>query len=364
MPKIINEILNKTFFDVSVQDFIVACGLILFFYFLRKPLSRFILGILKQFAKKTTSSVDDKIIKALEDPFKFSFIILGFYCAFIWLDLKGLKPLFTHIISSLIVFVLFWTLYRLICEFNSVITLFSSRLGKPLNKDIENFIIKTLKVLIVITGFLMFLQAWGLNVTTFIASLGLGGLAFALAAKDTAANLFGSLVIFADRPFQVGDWVEIDKIEGNIEEIGIRSTRIRTFSQSLVTIPNAKVANTSIVNWTRMGKRRVKGVLGLTYATTSNQIEAILQDLQVALNEHGGIYEDGIILTFESFGDSTLNILYQYFTITTAYSEFTKIRQEINITFMHIIEKHGSSFAFPSQSLYIENLPQNNQIQK
>lgn len=359
MPDLIKEILNKTFFDVSVQNFLIAFGIIFAFILLRTPVSRMILGVLKKLAKKTTSTIDDKLIKALEDPFRFSFIILGFYCALSWLNLKGLKHFFTQIIESLMVIVIFWTLYRLIREFDAIIAVFSSRLGKPLNKDIENFIIKSLKALIIIIGFLMFLQSWGINVTTFIASLGLGGLAFALAAKDTAANLFGSLVIFADRPFQVGDWVTIDGVEGSIEEIGIRSTRIRTTAQSLVTIPNAKVANTSIVNWTRRGKRCARGYIGLTYDTTSKQIEAILQDFQDLFDKHEGIYDEGVILTFESFGDSSLNILYRYYTKTTVYAEFVKIRQEINIAFMHIVEKHGSSFAFPSQSLYIENFPQN-----
>lgn len=357
LPNSVQEILNKTFFDISIQNFLISLGIILFFYILRTPLSRIIMGFLRRLARKTTTKADDKLINALEEPFKFSFIILGFFLAKEWLDLKSYEAVFSNIIKSLSVYVIFWILYRLIHEFHSIIALFSSRLGRPINEDIENFIIKFSKVFIVIMGVLMFLQAWGVNVTTFIASLGLGGLAFALAAKDTAANLFGSLVIFSDRPFKIGDWVEVDGVEGTVEEIGIRSTRIRTFPQSQATIPNATVANTTVTNWTRMGKRRSQGILGLTYSTTSAQIEAILKDMRKTIEENDKIHEDGIVLVFESFGDSALNIKYRYFTKTTNYGEFLEIIQKMNIDFMHIVEKHGSSFAFPSQSLYIENMP-------
>lgn len=364
IPNSIKDLLNKTFFNISVENFLIALSIILFFYFLRTPLSRIVMGFLKKLTKRTSTTADDKIINALEEPFKFSFIVLGFFFAKEWLDVKSYETMLNSIIKSLSVFTIFWIFYRLIHEFNSIFAIFSSRLGRPLNEDIENFIIKFSKVLIVVLGILMFLQSWGVNVTAFIASLGLGGLAFALAAKDTAANLFGSLVIFADRPFKIGDWVEVDGVEGTVEEIGIRSTRIRTFPQSQATIPNATVANSIVTNWTRMGKRRSQGILGLTYNTSSTQIEAILKDMRATIENNEKLHEDGIVLVFESFGDSALNIKYRYFTKTTNYNEFLEIVQKMNIDFMHIIEKHGSSFAFPSQSLYIENLPQNNQIQK
>lgn len=351
--------LHKSIFSITISNFLIAIALFLGCMLLRSLLSKIIIEILRKIAGKTKSTVDDKLINALEAPFRFSFIILGFYLSKQWLNVVKYEIFLNKFITSLVIFAIFWTIFRLVNEFNAVIALFSSRLGKPLNTDIENFIIKSCRVIIVIMGFLMILQAWGVNITAFIASLGLGGLAFALAAKDTAANLFGSLVIFADRPFKVGDWVELNGIEGTVEEIGIRSTRIRTFPRSLVAVPNAVVANASIANWTKRTRRRCKIHIGLTYDTTSTQIETIVNEIEQMIRDRGDTYEDSLAVYFESFGDSSLNILCHYHTKTTAWKEFLKIQQEINISIMKLVEKNGSAFAFPSRSLYLESMPQN-----
>lgn len=357
--EVLNLWLQKSIFGISVSNFLIALALLLSCILLRSLLSKVILEVLRKIASKTESTVDDKLINALESPFRFSFIILGFYLAKQWLHVAQYEIFLNKFITSLVVFAIFWTIFRLVNEFNAVIALFSSRLGKPLNTDIENFIIKSCRVLIVIMGFLMILQAWGVNITAFIASLGLGGLAFALAAKDTAANLFGSLVIFADRPFKVGDWVELNGIEGTVEEIGIRSTRIRTFPRSLVAVPNAVVANASIANWTKRTRRRCKIHIGLTYDTTSKQIENIVKEVEQMIKDRGDIYEDSLAVYFESFGDSSLNVLCHYHTKTTSWKEFLQIQQEVNIAIMKIVEDNNSAFAFPSQSLYVESMPKN-----
>lgn len=354
------EILEYNYFDISIKNYLICFCILVIFYIFKRVFSKIILAFLHSLAKKTATDADDKIINALDAPFQFSFVILGLFFAKKSLQLPYDTPLFDSFLQSLVVLVIFWSLYELVKEFNQLIGFFSSKMCEPLDMDVENFVVKTLKVVIFIIGFLMILQSWGVNITAFIASLGLGGLAFALAAKDTAANLFGSLVILADRPFNVGDWVEINGKEGVVEEIGIRSTRIRTFGQSQVTIPNAIVANTSISNWTRMGKRRIKESLGLTYDTTSKQLEDIMAQMQTYLTQNEHIHDDGVVVSFTEFGGSSLNILYQYFTKTTTYKEYLKIKESANFAFMKIVEQNGSSFAFPSQSIYVETLPKEN----
>ncbi len=226
-----------------------------------------------------------------------------------------------------------------------------------MSKDIENFIVKTLRVIVIALGLMTFLQAWGINVSAFIASLGLGGLAFALAAKDTAANLFGSLVLFTDRPFKIGDWVQTDDAEGYVEDIGIRSTKIRTFAQALITVPNATIANSAITNWTRMGKRRIRMRLGLTYSTTTEQMEKILRDIRTYLENNEDIHPQTIMIYFDEFGASSLNIFCYFFTKTTVWKEYLAVREQVNLELMRIVEKNGASFAFPTQTLHVESLP-------
>jgi len=189
-----------------------------------------------------------------------------------------------------------------------------------------------------------------------LASLGLIGMAFALAAKDTAANLFGSLVIFTDRPFKIGDWIKTPIVEGTIEEIGIRSTRVRTFAQALVTVPNAVLANSAILNWSRMGKRRIKMRIGLTYSTTRQKLQTILNDIRQMLKNHKDVHQGTIMIYFDKFEDSSLSIFCYFFTTTTVWEEYLKAREDINLKIMKIIEDNEAEFAFPSQSIYIEKM--------
>jgi MscS family membrane protein len=188
-----------------------------------------------------------------------------------------------------------------------------------------------------------------------LASLGLVGMAFALAAKDTAANLFGSLVIFFDQPFKVGDWIKTPIVEGTIESIGIRSTKVRTFAQGLVTVPNALLANSAILNWSKMGKRRIKMNIGLTYDTKSSQIEKITSDIKNLLKNHKDIDQESTYIYFTKFEDSSLNIMCYFFTKTTNWDKFMSIQEKINFEIMKIVENNNSNFAFPSRSIYLEN---------
>ncbi|MCF6173656.1 MAG: mechanosensitive ion channel family protein [Campylobacteraceae bacterium] len=252
----IKEILAYKILDISLQNFFIALGIFAVALFFSTVLSKIIIDILKKITSKTKTKVDDQFLAILEVPLKFSIILLGFDISKEWLNLSKIDSLLDKFIHSFATFIVFWILYRLVEKFAYVFDKFSSKFGKKMSADIENFMVKTLKILVVIIAFMSVLQGWGINVSAFLASLGLVGMAFALAAKDTAANLFGSLVVFTDRPFKLGDWVQTPDVEGTVENIGIRSTRIRAFSQALISVPNATIANSPITNWSQMGKRR------------------------------------------------------------------------------------------------------------
>ncbi len=250
-------------------------------------------------------------------------------------------------IRSIFIFAVVWALYKLILPLYQVIDKEQSSL--------EKLIIKIIKIIILVIGGVTILQEWGYNVTGFIASLGLLGMAFALAAKDTVANLFGSFVIFTDKPFKVGDWIKTPDVEGTIEHIDIRSTKIRTFAQALVTVPNAVLANSAIINWSQMGKRRIKMNLGLTYDTNAHTIQTIVSEIKEMLSNHKDIHQDTIYIYFTEFDNSSLNIFCYYFTNTTVWGEYMAVKEDTNLKIMKIIETNNANFAFPSQSLYIEN---------
>jgi MscS family membrane protein len=315
-----------------------------------------IIPFFKKIATKTKTTFDDHLIDTIKQPLEFLILLTGILFAKNILQLEtNIDSVLTTIIRSAFAFGLFWMLYLVITPASIVIHKFTKKFGTDLSDDIANFIIKTIKFIVIALGFVSILQEWGYNISGFLASLGLVGMAFALAAKDTAANFFGSLVIFGDKPFKVGDWIKTPEVEGTIEMIGIRSTKIRTFARALVTVPNAVLANSAILNWSKMGKRRIKMSLGLTYDTKASTIKKIILDIKTMLKNHKDIHQDTIHIYFTKFDDSSLNIFCYYFTKTTKWGEYMATREDTNLKIMHIVEQNKASFAFPSQSIYIEN---------
>jgi len=350
-------ILDYHLFGLPITHIAIAIAIFLTGLLFKNLFAKIILNPLKTIAKHTKTVNDDKLIAVLEEPLKFTIVLIGAYLATLWLPFSKFDRFVDLAIKSFITFLIFWILYRIVDKFSNLFSLFTSKLGKELNEDIQHFITKTLRVLIIVMGVMAVLQEWGINVSAFVASLGIGGLAFALAAKDTVANLFGSLVIFSDRPFKVGDWVETPLVEGTIEEIGIRSTKVRTFAQALVSVPNATLANTPITNWSRMGKRRVKTRLGLTYNTSVEQMQTILKEIKTMLKKHPEVHQETILVSFDEFDNSALSIFLYFFTKTTVWLEYLHVREDVNFKIMQIVSKNGAQFAFPSQTLYVESLP-------
>ena len=353
----ISKVLNYQISGISVEDMTIALAIFILALIFSNIASKILLKVLKKLTSKTKTQLDDQLLLTAELPLKFSIILIGFYFSKEWLGLSKIDIFLNRLIQSLATFLIFWLIYRLIDKFAFIFNKFYSKFGKKLSADIENFSIKTLKILTIIIGVMSILQSWGINVSAFLASLGLVGMAFALAAKDTAANLFGSLVIFTDRPFKIGDWIQTPDVEGTVENIGIRSTRVRAFTQALISVPNATIANSPITNWSKMGKRRIKTRLGLTYSTTKTQLRNILDDLKNMLKNHPDIHKDTIMIRFDEFGESALGVFCYFFTTTTSWAKFLEVREDVNFKIMEIIEKNGASFAFPSQSIYIESMP-------
>jgi MscS family membrane protein len=214
----------------------------------------------------------------------------------------------------------------------------------PLIKKIVGFIFVVFSVLVIA-------DALGADVRTFLAGLGIGGLAVALAAQDTIANMFGSFVVVMDHPFHVGDTVRIGTNEGTVEDIGLRSTRLRTGARTLIVMPNKMVATEAITNLSRMPQRRVDQTIGLTYDTTADQMEAILGDLRGLLSSDPAIHPGLIAVNFINYGESTLDIQIVYFTADPAWQRHLDARERINLKIMRAVAARGLQFAFPTQTV-------------
>lgn len=212
------------------------------------------------------------------------------------------------------------------------------------------------RMAVYLVGGLFVLQNLDVNVGSLLAGLGLGGLAFALAAKDTLANFFGSLTIFADRPFQIGDWVVIGSVEGTVEEVGFRSTRVRTFYDSLVTVPNSKVADATIDNMGRRRYRRFKVMISLTYDTSPLQMQAFVEGVRASIQASAYTRKDAGEVHFHSMNASSLDILvYAFFEVGT-WTEELEGRHALQLEWMRLAQDLGVSFAFPTQTLHVDTL--------
>ncbi len=350
--------LDLVFLGNTLKTWLIGSGIVLVFIILRFKLISLFVGVLKRLTRKTKTTIDDRIVAVIEKPLEWIVVIIGFQLGLSYFTLsETFTMIMEHTVRSLLMVMTMWIVYNALAIFSDLLRVIATRLHNDLGESLANLMLSIIKALVVVITIVAIFQEWGFNVSAFLASLGLVGMAFALAAKDTAANLFGSLVIFTDRPFKIGDWIKTPEVEGTIESIGIRSTRVRTFAQALVSVPNGVLANAAILNWSRMGKRRIKMTLGLTYGTTSTQMQSILEQMRAYLHANDDVHPDTIYIHFTEFQDSALGIFCYFFTKTTNWGEYMAVRERINLEMMRIVEENGAAFAFPSQSLYVEQLP-------
>ncbi len=337
---------------------LVSSAIMLSFLLLHKIFARYILSLLNQLTGKTKSSFDDRLLYAFEKPMKYFILILGIYLSVIALPYFSTENIFiSRLFRSAIIMLLAWGIYNIEGECSTFESL-TAKLGIQFNEILAPLLSKTLKLITVLLAITIIAQEWRYDIDGFIAGLGLGGLAFALAAKDSLANFFGGIVIILDKPFTIGDWIETAHGEGVVEEVSFRSTKIRTFAQSMVIIPNSILANTSITNWSKMGKRRLTFSLGVTYSTTKEQLQNCVSLIRQMLTGHPEIHPDTIFVKLDKFNSSSIDIFIYCFTRTTIWEEFLNVKQDINFKILDILNQENVSIALPSTSVYIEN--QNN----
>ncbi|TVQ80866.1 MAG: mechanosensitive ion channel family protein [Bradymonadales bacterium] len=336
--------------------YLLAFGALLLGLVAKKIYDIYISRFLLRVTSRTSIKYDEALIKALNPPVSSLFFIASLFVALNILDLPD-QPLdirryvFEAFRVSVAV-VLVWTLFRLTDIFAMFLSERFSNKDTVVQKQFIPLMKKSLRIFVLILGGLLIIQNLGYSVGSLLAGLGIGGLAVALAAQESLSNFFGSIVLLTDRPFKVGDWIEVDGINGDVEEIGFRSTRVRTFDKSQVTFPNKVLANSVVTNWSAMPKRRVRMYLGITYDTSADKVKAFVDGVREIIANHPEVQKDVYMVHFENFNSFSLDIFVHYFTATTKWAEYLRIREEINLEFMRLAERLGVSFAFPSTSLY------------
>lgn len=268
---------------------------------------------------------------------------IGFY---IVKTIKALIPIYATV-----------AIFRLINVVEIYLLKFVSKTESTLDDQLVPLVTKVLKFFIILMGCLIVLDSMNIPIIPLLTGLSIGGLAFALAAQDTIKNFFGSLMIFVDKPFQIGDWIVSENIDGTVEEVGFRSTRIRTFKNSLISVPNGYLADTTIDNYGLRQYRRFKTSIAITYDTPPDRIEVFVDGLKRIVMNHPSTHKQNLEIHLNNMGDTSLDVLFYIFFEASTWSDELKFRQDIILSILRLGKALSVNFAFPTQTVHIENLP-------
>lgn len=362
---VIQEVLNAQFMEVELWRYATALLLLLLGFALKKFLEVVVIRRLVQVFSKTSFRYDELVVQALGKPLS-AFVIVG--CVYLATVIIGsplpvMDTFGTLIHKSYLVavgMILVWAAYRLVDVFACYLDDVASKGDDAVRGQFVPVIKQSLRIFTLIIGGLTILSSLEVDIKALLGGLGIGGIAIALAAQDAVGNFIGTMSIFTDRPFKVGDWIIVgDKVDGNVEQIGFRSTKVRTWPKTLMSIPNKVLATEIVDNWSRMPKRRVKMTVGVTYSTTAEQMEELLDRIRGLLRDDPGVDSSFFLVRFTDFGASSLDIFLYYFTKSIKWDEHLGVRERVNLNIMRTIREMGLSIAFPTRSIHLESMPPN-----
>ena len=344
---------NKGIMGINFLEIII--GLAIFFIFLvfRGLISKLIIKKLELISKRTTNKLDDTFVKAMQGPARFLPIVLGVFFASYYMSFSDeMRSFMDNVNRTLITILIFWIIHQIIEPVSYIL----SGLDKILTRELIGWIIKSLKILIFILGAAAVLELWGIKIGPIIAGLGLFGVAVALGAQDLFKNLISGILVLVEKRFKMGDWILVEGIiEGIVERIGFRSTVIRKFDKSLAIIPNFQFAENAVINVSQTTNWLISWIITLQYDTTVDQLKTIRNQIE----EHITNNEDfdtsiGIAVRVDKFSDSSIDMYVRCFSKTDEWEEWLSVKEKLALEIKQIVEKNNASFAFPSQSIYVE----------
>lgn len=345
------EFLNQTFYGNKISEWAISLGILLSAIIIAKICYWAIGKYLKKITEKTKTNLDDLLVDKLEEPVVYAIGILGFYWGFQRLHFgPGVDNFFAHTFTFIFTLNVTWLIVRTLdAIIQEYLTPLVSKTESDLDDQLLPLLRKLIKIILWTLGIVIGLNNIGFDVGAVIAGLGIGGLALALAAQDTVKNIFGGIMVYVDKPFKVKDRIKIHGYDGFVEEVGIRSTRLRTLEGRLVTLPNAHFSDEAVENVTLEPSRKVVVNLGLTYETSPEKMEQALEILEDITNKNENLEEDRLIC-FNNWGDFSMGILYIYYIKPTA--DIFKTQTEINMSILKQFNAEGLDFAYPTQMIY------------
>lgn len=360
-----NAFLFQVYFGNTVADYLWFVGFVLLGLIFERYLSRWLSNIIFRSIDKFAEGVTkEQLFGLLHRPLT---ILIQISIAFFasqhiefpveW-DMApksefGIRMLLHKGFQMVILISIAWIGLRIVDFFKIILMIRAAKTESKSDDQLIPFFVEILKILVVtFASFIGLSSVFGVDIASLVAGLGIGGLALALAAKESLENLLGSFTIFLDKPFTVGDLIKIGSSMGVVEQVGFRSTRLRTPEKSYLTIPNRNLINAELDNLSLRTFRRVDSNIGVLYSTKTEQIKAIVEEIQELLDNHPNTNQEGKC-RFAGFGASSLDILVMYFIDTMDFDKFLEVRQEINFKIIDIVYKHGSDFAYPTQTIHL-----------
>ena len=385
----IQRVLPESISSLMLAKSIVSISVFVILFFFRHLIAHLIIKLLGFFSKfLKNQEVQEKIKHDISKPILWFLIISSISISLAILAFpKPASPDFVMWVNASYIITLSWLAISLFKGYGIAILGSIAEKNNTFRREVINLLLKITYFLIILVAVLMLLKNFGFNISALIASLGIGGLAVAFAVKDMLANFFASVVLLFDNSFNQGDWIVCGDIEGTVVEMGLRRTTIRTFDNAMLFVPNSLLANSSVRNWNRRKRgRRIRMQIGVTYSSTPDQIRSCVKDIKTMLLNHPKIakdtderpplshyeldlkqnivslddllgYKSNLFVVLDEFADSSINILVYCFSTTVNWGEWLDVRQDVMLKIMDIIASHNLSFAFPSQSLYIEEMP-------
>ncbi len=356
--KLVVDVWTYGIAGISLGNIMIALGIFFLFLIFRQFFSRFIIRRIDAIAQRSSNKLDDTLATALADPVRMVPAVMGVFFATEYLNLSGTPEVMaTALNRSLIVMVLFWGFFRMIDPLSFML----GKVERVFTSAMVNWLIKAIKVLVILIGAATVLEIWGIQVAPIIAGLGLFGVAVALGAQDLFKNLIAGILILVEKRFSIGEWIKVDGVvEGTVESIGFRSTFIRRFDKAPVFVPNAQLSDVAVTNFSRMTHRRIFWVIGVEYRTTKEQLHRIRDEIEAYILANPDFTPPEQASTFvriDQFSASSIDILLYCFTNTTVWGEWLKVKEDLAFAIKDIVEAAGTGFAFPSQSIYLETVP-------
>jgi len=347
------EVWNKGLLGVDIFQILIGLLIFLLFLLFRGLISKFIIKKLEVIAKKTTNKLDDTFVKAMEGPARFLPIVIGFFIASYYMDFSDEHIGFVDSLNkTLITILIFWVMH----QFVEPVSYLLGGLDKILTKELIGWIVKALKILIFILGAAAVLELWGIKIGPIIAGLGLVGVAVALGAQDLFKNLISGILVLVEKRFKVDDWILVEGvIEGIVEKIGFRSTVIRKFDKSLAIIPNFQFAENAVINVSQTTNWIISWTITLQYDTTVEQLKTIRNEIEAYIKKSEDYnIKIGYAVRIDKFSDSSIDMYIRCFINSDDWDEWLAVKERLAIAIKQIVEKNKASFAFPSQSIYVE----------